>query len=594
MSCASGRIGTTANCNGPTVKKPETPKTDTSATPSKGQDTISIDSKGNASAAQSTSSSHDTTSKPASGAASSSSATGAPGAKGTTGATASAKTDTKATKPGSSSAGTGNSTAGAKPATSASSASSSAGSSSPAGSKKPGDKNAVPGKGTPQGKKAGKPAIMVVIWAVIIIGIVLALGWASRTMWWKQAEPTLSNILPQSTVDALAPEGAQNTAEMPQSSSEDTAGTPTSASNASNSQIPDSNTNIGARDNTDNASGMVADTGKPDNADDADNSDMNSGQAATDENTAMSAPANADTTASASSNSDDTADTQAQNVVVATDLTSRLSRLEGSVNALRERLDQERGGALNDSVARRLGELETRTAPIDEVARVQSELSGVAKEMRDLSARMATVEDELKATEGLRIAGRGQAIGIGVALLRDAAQRGGPFEIALNQLNRSGSDDTIVQKQIEKLQPLAAKGAPRIEQLRQSFPVAADDAVKAASDDHSGGIWDATVANLKKLFPIRRIDAVGQDTLDGRLVTAEQALAADNLAKAISALEGVEGTNAKAALTPWLEKARARQAINDAIDVLSRHAIGLLTGQEDKTGKAPTGSEAAQ
>ncbi len=588
MSCASGRIGTTANCNGPTVKKPETPKTDTSATPSKGQDTISIDSKGNASAAQSTSSSHDTTSKPASGAASSSSATGAPGAKGTTGATAPAKSDTKAAKPGSSSAGTGNSTAGTKPAASASSASSSAGSSTSAGSQKPGDKNAAPGKGTPQGKKAGKPAIMVVIWAVIIIGIVLALGWASRTMWWKQAEPTLSNILPQSTVDALAPEGAQNTAEMPQSSPEDTAGTTTSASN---SQTPDSNTNIGARDNTDNAGGMAADTAKPDNAD---NSDINSGQAATDENTAMSAPANADTTASASSNSDDTADTQAQNVVVATDLTSRLSRLEGSVNALRERLDQERGGALNDSVARRLGELETRTAPIDEVARVQSELSGVAKEMRDLSARMATVEDELKATEGLRIAGRGQAIGIGVALLRDAAERGGPFEIALNQLNRSGSDDTIVQKQIEKLQPLAAKGAPRIEQLRQSFPVAADDAVKAASDDHSGGIWDATVANLKKLFPIRRIDAVGQDTLDGRLVTAEQGLAEDNLAKAIAALEGVEGTNAKAALTPWLEKARARQSINEAIDVLSRHAIGLLTGQEDKTGKAPTGSEAAQ
>ncbi|WP_114086949.1 COG4223 family protein [Thalassospira profundimaris] len=548
------------------MKKPETPRTNTSATPSKGQDTISIDSKGNASAGQSASSSQDASTKPATGSAAPSSPTGA---------TTSAKPESSSTASSKSST---SSTGGAKSTASASGGNSSA-STAPSGSAKPGDKTPPPGKGTPQGKKTGKPAIMVVVWAVIIIGIVLALGWASRAMWWKQAEPTLTNILPQGTVDALAPEGQQNTAEMSQTPADDTA-----ASNTANSETADS---------TSNSDSMASDTAnKPD---DGDNTDINSGEAATDE----TAPA--DATAPASTNSADrenTADTQARNVVVATDLTSRLSHLEGTINALRERLDQERGGQLNDSVARRLGELETRTAPIDEVARVQSELSGVATEMRDLSARMATVEQELKATEGLRIAGRGQAIGIGVALLRDAAQRGGPFEIALNQLNRSGSDDTVVQEQIAKLKPLAAEGAPRIEQLRQSFPVAADEAVKAASDDHSGGIWESTVANLKKLFPIRRVDAVGQDTLDGRLVTAEQALAADNLAKAISALEGVEGQNTKTALEPWLEKARARQTINEAIDVLSTHAIGLLTGQEDKTGNqvinTPTGSEAAQ
>ncbi|WP_143182018.1 COG4223 family protein [Thalassospira sp. TSL5-1] len=547
------------------MKKPETPRTNTSATPSKGQDTISIDSKGNASAAQSTSSSQGESAKPATGSSTPSSPTGA---------TTSAKHESSSATSGKSSS---TSAGGAKSAASAS------GGNSSASSAKPGDKTPPPSKGSPQGKKTGKPAIMVVVWAVIIIGIVLALGWASRAMWWKQAEPTLTNILPQSTVNALAPEGPQNTAEMSQTPADDT-----TASNTANSETADS---------TSSSDSMTSDTtNKPD---DADNTGINSGQATTDE----TAPA--DATAPTSTNnadSENTADAQAQNVVVATDLTSRLSRLEGTVNALRERLDQERGGTLNDSVARRLGELETRTAPIDEVARVQSELSGVAKEMRDLSARMATVEDELKATEGLRIAGRGQAIGIGVALLRDAAQRGGPFEIALNQLNRSGSDDTVVQQQIEKLKPLASEGAPRIEQLRQSFPVAAEEAVKAASDDHSGGVWDSTVANLKKLFPIRRVDAVGQDTLDGRLVTAEQALAADNLAKAISALEGVEGQNTKTALEPWLEKARARQAINEAIDVLSTHAIGLLTGQEDKTGNkvinnpgnTPTGSEVAQ
>ncbi|PKR52041.1 mitofilin family membrane protein [Thalassospira marina] len=571
------------------MKKPETPKTDTSATPAKGQDTISIDSKGNASAAKPATPSGDASAKPASG-----TNTSAP-----TGSTSTSSAKPAGGATASTSSASGSNSASTKPGTSTTSSATS-------GTAKPGDKNAAAGKATPQGKKANKPAIMVVIWAVIIVGIVLALGWASRAMWWKQAEPTLANMLPQSTVDALAPEEAQNTADMQQPANGTASGNGNMAANSPADQPAESTSPDSSANTSENGSADVMATDNASKGDGVGNMGMDTQQAAPNAdapNNTGDEPATASGAISGSDSTEatdpaDTAEAQAKNVVVATDLTSRLSHLEGTINALRERLDSERGGEINDSVARRLGELETRTAPIDEVARVQSELSGVAKEMRDLTARMATVEDELKATEGLRIAGRGQAIGIGIAILRDAAQRGGPFEVALNQLNRSGSDDTIVQKQIEALKPLAANGAPRIEQLRQSFPLAADEAIKAASDDHSGGVWDSTVANLKKLFPIRRVDAVGQETLDGRLVSAEQALAQDNLADAISALEGVEGESAKAALEPWLAKARARQTINVAIETLSSHAIGLLTGQEDKTGNTPinnsAGSEAAQ
>nr|WP_277988220.1 mitofilin family membrane protein [Thalassospira povalilytica] len=268
-------------------------------------------------------------------------------------------------------------------------------------------------------------------------------------------------------------------------------------------------------------------------------------------------------------------------VVVDPDLTERLSRLEGTINALRERLNSERGDTLNNTVARRMAEIETRTAPIEELARVESELAGVANEMRELSARLSTMEEEVRATTGLRVESRGQAIAMAVTILRDALQRGGPFMIALNQLERSAGDDAVILDQIETLKPLAEQGAPTIEKLRQSFPVMAQEAVAAATDDHSGSVLDATWANIKKLVPIRRVDAAGEESLEGRLVLAENALAQDDLDGAVAALNGVEGEHAQAAVSDWLDAAKRRQTLNASIATLSAHAIGLLTGAED-------------
>lgn len=264
-------------------------------------------------------------------------------------------------------------------------------------------------------------------------------------------------------------------------------------------------------------------------------------------------------------------------VVIDPDLTERLSRLEGTIDALRERLNNERGDTLNNTVARRMAEIETRTAPIEELARVESELAGVANEMRELSARLSTMEEEIRATSGLRVESRGQAIAMAVTILRDALQRGGPFVIALNQLERSAGDDEVIAQQIATLKPLAEQGAPTLEKLRQSFPAMAQEAVAAATDDHSGSVLDATWANIKKLVPIRRVDAAGEESLEGRLVLAENALAQDDLDAAVEALQGIEGDHAAAAVSDWLSAAENRQTLNDAIATLSSHAISILT-----------------
>lgn len=494
------------------MKKPETPKTDAaakSAEDKKSTETISVDSKGNAS----------------------------PDAK-----KAETSTASKSSVPNSGgNKGNGDpakSAAAGSSATSATSAKPQSGASASASASKPGDsKAAAPAKRKGSGGKA------ILLFVVIIVGAIAA-GWVTRAVWWRDAEPVLTQYVPNEILAQIAPDGFD---------SDGVDNQPITVTNAP-----------AAPETTDQSNSLPAPN------EDAAMTEKDDAELATaDQLPAM--------------DQDDVAPSTAIRdgaVVMDPDLTERLSRLEGTIDALRERLNNERGDTLNNTVARRLAEIETRTAPIEELARVESELAGVANEMRELSARLSTMEEEVRATSGLRVESRGQAIAMAVTILRDALQRGGPFVIALNQLERSAGDDDVIAQQIATLKPLADEGAPTIEKLRQSFPAMAQEAVAAATDDHSGSVLEATWANIKKLVPIRRVDAAGEESLEGRLVLAENALAQDNLDAAIAALEGVEGNHASAAVSDWLSSAENRRTLNASIATLSSHAIGILTGSE--------------
>ena len=504
------------------MKKPETPKTHASTDPAEtksgSSETISIDSKGNANVAK-----EPADQKPGT------TSGGSEGAKPSSTSNATSKSDSQKS---------GSKTADAKPEI------------KPGMSQKTAsDKQATDKTDKTVQKKRGGRAILLF---VIIIAGALVTGWLTRTLWWRDAEPVLSQYVPAEILAEITPaEVADN--QSSGTGSEPTTDSATPSTSANDAPGTSSSITPGAPERDDAMIGNEDNLSEP-----TDNAFARNEKA----------PSEGDET-----------------VVVDTALTERLSRLEGTINALRERLDSERGDSLNSTVARRMAEIETRTAPIEELARVEAEISGVEAEMRDLSARLSTMEEEVRATAGLRVESRGQAIAMAVTILRDAVQRGGSFMIALNQLERSGSDDPVIAEQISALKPLADRGAPTIEKLRQSFPAMAQKAVQASSDDHSGSVLDATWANIKKLIPVRRIDVVGEESLDGRLVTAETALESDDLDGAIAALDGIEGDNARAAVNEWLEDAKSRQVLNGAIATLSAHAINLLTGD----GSANTG-----
>lgn len=495
------------------MKTPETPKTnasDKSADDKKSTETISVDSKGNASP--------DTK-------------------KADTGTTAKSSVPNAGSSKPNDSTSSKTTSAGPEKIVPGASGNTSSGSKTSDGSAS-GKDGATKAGTAPKRKGSGGKALFLFV--IIIVGA-LAAGWLTRAIWWRDAEPILNQYVPNDILAEIAPDGfdADNASE-----------TPITVTNSPSTNDQSAQTNS-----------------MPAPSEDAAMAEKDDAEVAT------------DTTAPSTDIAEATPIPDGS-VVIDPDLTERLSRLEGTIDALRERLNNERGDNLSNTVARRMAEIETRTAPIEELARVESELAGVANEMRELSARLSTMEEEVRATSGLRVESRGQAIAMGVTILRDALQRGGPFIIALNQLERSAGEDPLIAQQIETLKPLADEGAPTLEKLRQSFPVMAQEAVAAATDDHSGSVLDATWANIKKLVPIRRVDAAGEESLEGRLVLAENALAQDDLDAAIAALKGVEGDHAAEAVSGWLTAAENRQTLNNSIATLSAHAIGLLTGAE--------------
>ncbi|MBX2832160.1 MAG: uroporphyrinogen III synthase [Rhodospirillales bacterium] len=520
------------------MKKPETPKPNASANSAdtkKSTDTISVDSKGNASPDPKK-------------------ADAAPASKPSPSAADSSKPGNNTTeKPSSNTSPDGP----AKPASSGA---------KPNDSPKPDTSKTAPKaedtNPSEPAKRKGYGGKALVLFVVIIIGA-LAVGWLTRAIWWRDAEPILSQYVPDQILAEITP---------------DDLGT----DNAQSTDITLTNEPVASDTATSNT--VASNTGASDTAeDDSANTLVAPNQEAPIAENDDAAVEIEDFVPVVSDTASDMAASTAipeESVVIDPELTERLSRLEGTIDALRERLNNERGDTLSNSVARRLAEIETRSTPIEELARVESELAGVANEMRELSARLSTMEEEVRATEGLRVESRGQAIAMAVSILRDALQRGGPFVIALNQLERSAGDDVFIAGQLAILKPLADQGAPTIEQLRQSFPAMAQKAVQAGTDDHSGSVLDATWANIKKLVPVRRIDAAGEESLEGRLVLAENALAQNDLDAAVIALKGVEGDHAAAAVSEWLSEAEHRQTLNEAIADLSAHAIGLLTGTE--------------
>lgn len=257
------------------------------------------------------------------------------------------------------------------------------------------------------------------------------------------------------------------------------------------------------------------------------------------------------------------------------DLRDDILALEDRLDAM-EAIEPDAGGSVSDgalarTVASAVSRLDTISARLDTYeARLDTELGRQESGTLDLESEIQDVRDmvlELRAelnsahseTESRSMAAAEAALAL--STIDAAARRGQPFGPALEALRRVRPN----LSGLAALTPIAATGAPTLDDLVREFPDAAAAARAALQPEaeQSGALGIAGRLFGDAVQVRREGDAPVFEALD----TAEAALADGDLGGAIVALEQVDGP-AGEALEDWLDAARARRTLERTLDTL--------------------------
>jgi uroporphyrinogen-III synthase len=270
----------------------------------------------------------------------------------------------------------------------------------------------------------------------------------------------------------------------------------------------------------------------------------------------------------------------------------RIGAMEADLAALRKSVAERGPSEAAASLARRLGEAESRIAALAAEPGTKAAVEALDTLRTQSSARMTVLERENDALRKLiamhdeRLAalekrpaavagaGRANALVIAVGQLREAARGAAPFADALEGVKAIAEDDAALQAEIAALAPLAATGVPDLTALRLRFDRISAGIASEAFVPKGEGWIDRTLQQLSRLVTVKRsgIDAASRDDENGRVVRAELRLAAGDLAGAVAALDGLSGRAAELA-APWLTEARSRLAVDRAVGRLFAEAL---------------------
>jgi hypothetical protein len=291
-----------------------------------------------------------------------------------------------------------------------------------------------------------------------------------------------------------------------------------------------------------------------------------------------------------------------------TDLSSRVARLEGSLNALATAKD---GGSVPDAAVldAKIGEAEEKLqGKIDsalaaqqasnatgfetlqsEVAAVKAKLgalaeanlagdsSDLAPQLTTLDQRIAKLEEAIPALstaiDRSAASAKSGAAAIAVANLRNAVAAGQPYAAELTAMRSLMPDPG----DLGALPSHADKGIPTVAELARNLQkIAEASAAPAPRAPVDTSFLDSIIASAKSAISIRRIgdDAAGSDA-HAVLARAETALNQGDLAAAIMEIETL-ATPDRDGFAGWLDDARARASANTTLTALERAVLASL------------------
>ena len=269
--------------------------------------------------------------------------------------------------------------------------------------------------------------------------------------------------------------------------------------------------------------------------------------------------------------------------------------INSAVGALGRRVDQLESAAKPDlgpiragmqQVEQRLAAIETQSASriASETAAskdMQQELSRLGKVEGDLADRVAALEREAQSQEKPELRADGM-MALLLGQMREAIEQARPFPAEFGAFIKLARGSDLAAG----AQPLAEPARNGVASRAVLVKGLAELAGRmAASDPAVKSDWrEQTLARLRGLVTIRRIDDSSHTGSNGAVGAAQAALARGDLAGAVAALEPLTGADAEAA-RPWLLMARERLTAETALE----HVQELLT---ERLGGSPAAAPA--
>jgi hypothetical protein len=204
--------------------------------------------------------------------------------------------------------------------------------------------------------------------------------------------------------------------------------------------------------------------------------------------------------------------------------------------------------------------------------KINGELSRLRNATADLAKRVPELEQLTKSQRSVERSDA--ALALVMLRIREAVDRGHPFAAEYSAL-QALARDTDLSAETEPLADAARSGVASRAVLSKRLAELAGQ-VATATEPPSQSDWGAqTLARLRALVTIRRINGPSQTAPEAAVSTAQAALARGDLPGAVAALEPLTGANAEAG-RPWLQMARQRLAVETALDRLQQSLADRL------------------
>lgn len=245
--------------------------------------------------------------------------------------------------------------------------------------------------------------------------------------------------------------------------------------------------------------------------------------------------------------------TAEQEEKIANDIDGLRQALNAETDRLTEALEEERNltQSLQDEIRQMREDFDAALAvrdarSSDEIAAMRAELNKIQNVGGVSPARLA-------------------AGAVAFSALQRAVNSGAPYKAELDILARLSPDS----EPIDILRGYAETGAPSLEMLQETFPVAAREALKAAGQSEANSLWGRLGARAANLVSVRPAEPRSGDTPGAIISRAENAVHNDEIEVALRELSALPQIS-DGAMSEWIVNARARTNLIAASNTLSR------------------------